>query len=713
MTLVARVMLLAAVFPWLCRGAVPSQEVYLKAADRISYDALGSAVAISGNTAVVGAPNENSNSRGVNGERSNENALGSGSAYVFVRAGSGWVQQAYLKASNTDAHDGFGSRVAISGDTIVIGAMLEDGAAGGNPASNEALSAGAAYVFTRTAGVWTQQAYLKAAQPQAWDLFGAAVAIAGETIVVGAHREDSGSSRSGAAYVFARQGGSWVQQGYLKASDAAANAEFGSAVSVSGERVVVGAPLAGGGSGAVYLFQRSGGTWSQAVRVTASNAMAGARFGAAVSISGESFAIGARGEASGATGLNGNQGDLSAGDSGAVYVFTRSGAAWLQQAYVKASNTGAGDGFGEALALDGERLLVGAHGEDSSATSVDGDAASNSADAAGAAYLFSRSGGVWHQDAYLKASNSEAGDCFGGAVAISGDMVLAGAECESGSGAGVNAVQNGNGAPGSGAVYGFVIPSTVAEIALEAAGVLELVDGGSLVFATSASGVTTSRVLVVKNSGPGPLVLGAVTLGGVNAVRFAIDAAELPPQIAPGGAGILRLQFSGTTVGSYAATLQIASNDADEGSFDLALTASVKSAATLYAEWAAAAGLSGGSAAMNAVPKHDGVENLLKYAFRLNGAVADCRNLDAGGGLPVCRVVGAGAQAVFRMEYLRRKGSGLSYVPKVSGSMAAGSFVAAGGTVSTTEVDGLWERVRVDFAAGGVGRLFGVVEVVP
>ncbi|WP_052573106.1 choice-of-anchor D domain-containing protein [Haloferula sp. BvORR071] len=702
MSLVARAML-AVLCPCLCKAAAPSQQVYLKALNRSALDSLGSVVAISGDTAVIGAPAEDSGTRGVNGDASNDNALDSGAAYVFARQDGVWVQQAYLKASNSDARDGFGCAVAIAGDTIVVGAMQEDSSAAGvngNQNANNATSSGAAYIFTRTAGTWSQQAYLKVAEPHAWDLFGMSVAISGGTVVVGANREssaasgvngnasDTSASHSGAAYVFVRNGSTWTQEAYLKASDTAANAEFGSAVGISGDVVVVGAPFAADGSGAVHVFQRSGGQWSHATRIIAPNAASGMRFGFAVSVSGESFVCGAPGEAS------------DAPESGAVYVFTRSGNAWPLQAYLKASNSGAGDDFGDAVALDGDRLVAGAYGEDSNASGVDGNSANDSAEGAGAAYLFSRSAGQWQQDAYLKASNSEAGDWFGGAVAISATTVLVGAERESGSGAGVYAVQSGNGATWSGAAYGFVIPVSDPEIVVEVAGAPELQDGGALGFAMAVPGATTSRALTIRNTGSGPLAWSGCSFTGTDAARFSIDSSAMQGSIAPGGQGILVLRFSGPAVGSYSASLAIASDDADEASFDLNLSAGVDTAASLYAAWTNANGLTGPAADLSASPKGDGVANLLKYAFRLNGAAPDVRNLDAGGGsagLPVAKlIVGSGGQDTFRLEYLRRKGSGLSYLPKVSSSPSAAGFGPMIGTVTVADLDAQWERVRID-----------------
>ena len=172
-----------------------------------------------------------------------------------------------------------------------------------------------------------------------------------------------------------------------------------------------------------------------------------------MALSGDTLAVGAYGEDSNATGVNGNQANNSATGSGAVYLFTRSGTTWSQQAYLKASNTGALDQFGSSVALSGDVLAVGARGEDSNATGVNGKGANNGEPVSGAAYLFTRSGATWSQAAYLKASNTQADDRFGSSVALSGDVLAVGADREGSNATGVNGDQADNGAPNSGAAY--------------------------------------------------------------------------------------------------------------------------------------------------------------------------------------------------------------------------------------------------------------------
>ncbi|MEO8959406.1 MAG: hypothetical protein ABI304_10720, partial [Rudaea sp.] len=442
------------------------QQAYLKASNTDAGDLFGNSVAISGDTVVVGAPREDSNAIGVNGDQSDNSATDSGAAYVFVRNGAGtWSQQAYLKASNTGSGDLFGKSVAISGDTIVIGASLEASNAkgvDGNPNDNSASQAGAAYVFVRNgAGHWAQQAYLKASNSDSGDFFGASVAIAGNIVVVGAvgeassatgvngNQTDNSATFAGAAYVFVRTGsGIWSQQAYLKASNTEKLDIFGTSVAISGDTVVIGAEredsIATGvdgnqsdnsaaEAGAAYVFVRDGAAnWSQDAYLKASNTGAGDLFGKSVAISGDTVVIGASLEASNATGVNGDQSDDSASQAGAAYVFVRDAAAnWAQRAYLKASNTDAGDMFGESVAVAGNTVVVGARAEDSNARGVNSDQTSNAAVDAGAAYVFVRDGtGAWTQQDYIKASNTGNFDIFGASLAISGDTVVIGAERE-------------------------------------------------------------------------------------------------------------------------------------------------------------------------------------------------------------------------------------------------------------------------------------------
>jgi hypothetical protein len=221
--------------------------------------------------------------------------------------------------------------------------------------------------------------------------------------------------------------------------------KFGNSVSISGDTIVVGAPqnkvTTNNGaiaSGAAYVFVREGPNWTQQAYLQPSNPGTNDYFGQSVSISGDTIVVGAHQEGSSATGVNGDQSNNAAPVSGAAYVFVRDGTTWSQQAYLKASNTGAGDYFGRWVSISGDTIVVGSPREDSNATGVNGDD-SNEATDSGAAYVYVRNGTSWSQQAYLKASNTEAGDLFGYAVSISGDTIVVGAsqedKPESGSGA--------------------------------------------------------------------------------------------------------------------------------------------------------------------------------------------------------------------------------------------------------------------------------------
>jgi len=367
----------------------PVDEVAkLMASDAQAGDYFGGSVAVSGDTAVIGADRE-----GTGGPNA-------GAAYVFTRSGGAWVEQAKLMASDAQAFDYFGYSVAVSGDTAVIGAYTED--TGGS-------SAGAAYVFTRSGGAWVQQAKLIASDAQAYDSFGWSVAVSGDTAVIGAYREGTGGSYAGAAYVFTRSGGAWVEQAKLMASDAQAFDSFGRSVAVSGDTAVIGAfreDTGGSYAGAAYVFTRTGGAWVEQAKLMASDAQSSDHFGWSVAVSGDTAVIGAFREGTGGP------------KAGAVYVFTRSGGTWTQQAKLMASDAVDGDYFGISVAVSGDTAVIGADREDTGGSG------------AGAAYVFTRSGGAWVEQAKLMASDAQESDLFGFSVSVSGDTAVIGAYAE-------------------------------------------------------------------------------------------------------------------------------------------------------------------------------------------------------------------------------------------------------------------------------------------
>lgn len=460
-------------------AALWAQEAYVKAPNAEAGDAFGWSVAISADTLVVGTYSEDSNqttiTNGTTASGSNA-AINSGAVYVFKRTGSFWMQEAYLKAPNAEANDEFGYSVAISGDTIAVGANQEDSnqttITNGSTASidNSIVAAGAVYVFKRNAGVWSQQAYLKTPNPDAGDQFGISVAISGSTIAVGSIYESSnqititnGSTasgnnstpQSGAVYVFKRSGANWAQEAYIKAPNAEANDHFGASISLSGDRLAVGAPQEDSNqvtitngftasadnsatdSGAVYVFKRSVANWAQEAYVKPTNADSLDAFGSSVATTSDTLVVGVPQESSNQTTITNGptaSANNSAAASGAVYVFKRNGNNWTQDAYLKAPNAEASDQFGFSVAISGDTIVAGANQEDSNQITITNGATAsgnNSAAQAGAAYVFKRSGGIWAQEAYLKPPNAESNDSFGRSVNVSGDTVVVGASQES------------------------------------------------------------------------------------------------------------------------------------------------------------------------------------------------------------------------------------------------------------------------------------------
>ncbi len=444
-----------------------TRTTYVKASTSRADAIFGSAMALSGVTLAVGCPGE---------------ASRAGAVYVFARTGTTWSQQAYLTASNSRPGARFGDSVALEGDTLVVGSPQETSLAtgvNGSQASGGASAIGATYVFTRTGSTWSQQAYVKASARQSIKpRFGVSVALSGETMAVGAEEEGPTGAEAGATYLFSRSAGTWSQQAIVRASNAADGAGFGGRVALSGDTLVVSAQNESSGdvanpsdmsalsAGAAYVFVRQGTAWSQQAYLKASNVRQQASFGSAVAVAGDTIAVGSYNESSDAKGINGDQTGTGSYGSGAVYVFTRSAAAWTQQAYVKASNSRgnlAVDGgavpanhFGVSVALAGDALLVGADRESSAATGVDGDQANQTAPGAGAAYLFVRSPGAsWSQVAYLKASNTRQNTAFGGAVALSADTLAVGSPMEESKATGIDDTIDANdvSASSAGAAY--------------------------------------------------------------------------------------------------------------------------------------------------------------------------------------------------------------------------------------------------------------------
>jgi uncharacterized repeat protein (TIGR01451 family) len=365
-------------------GATWAEQQKVRSTDTTNGDVLfGRSASIDGDTLAVGVTT-------YDGETN--------AARVFVRAGITWTEQQELTASDPEPNSDFGLAVALSGDTLVVGAPGEDGPAG--------LESGAAYVFVRTGTTWTEQQKLTASDASAYLGLGFSVGIDGDTVVLGTlSAHPTGPGGPGSAYVFVRSGTTWSEEQKLTASDGSTDDYFGQSVSIVGDTVVVaarGADLpAMANAGAAYVFVRQGTTWSEQQKLTASDAGIDHFLGSAVSISGDTTLVGRT---------------LADGLTDAVYVFVRSGTAWSQQQKLTSNDTPSAE-FGSAISVSGDTALIGAPYAPGAATEY-----------LGAAYVFLRSGTAWSQGQMLQAdlATADGYDRFGAAVSMSGDTLLVG-----------------------------------------------------------------------------------------------------------------------------------------------------------------------------------------------------------------------------------------------------------------------------------------------
>ena len=323
-----------AVYVYTGSGSSWTQTAELTASDGRPDTYFGQSVSISGNTIVVGAIGDNTYH---------------GAAYVFTGSGSSWTQAAKLVASDGAQKDFFGSSVATSGTTIVVGA---DGATIGL-----ASGQGAAYVFTQSGAAWTQAAKLTASDGAAGDSFGSTVSISGNTVAVGAYfAAVNFNTGQGAAYVFTEPSSGWTsmtQTAKLTASDGGMNDFLGVSIAISGNMVVLGAyggTVFGGNSdqGAAYVFTQPASGWtdmSQSATLTASDGQAGDYFGGSVAISGNTVVVGAWGVTLG---------------EGSAYVFTQSGSTWTQTDQLTSPDDASGDSLGDAVSISGNTVVLGA-----------------------------------------------------------------------------------------------------------------------------------------------------------------------------------------------------------------------------------------------------------------------------------------------------------------------------------------------------------------
>lgn len=363
----------------------------LVASDGMPSDRFGISVAVSGDTALVGAPVDDA-------ER--------GAAYVFTRVQGRWVEQAKLVAPDGRSLRKFGYAVALSGDIAVIGGSTAVAAL--LPTVHADPVPGSVYVFRRVKQQWVEQARLTAPASDAvrGDDFGSAVAVSGDTIVVGAR----GVGVGGAAYVFTRAGRTWRQQAKLSSDDVRSGGDFGAAVSVSGDTAVVGARNDDVGNndvvqGSAYVFTRDGDRWPLEDELAASGGAGGDSFGSSVGVSGDTVVVGAVGDD-----VDGRE------NQGSAYVFGRDGGAWSQEQHLTADDGAARDEFGRSVAISGQTVVIGAQRDST------GDNLQH-----GSAYVFTRDGSEWQERLTLTASDSGRADLFGVSVALSDGTAVIGA----------------------------------------------------------------------------------------------------------------------------------------------------------------------------------------------------------------------------------------------------------------------------------------------
>ena len=340
-------------------------------------DKLGYAVAVEGNTAVCGAYNES------------ENGIRPGAVYIYTRTGNVWTEQQRLLPSDEEHEMEFGFSVAISGETIVVGAWSED---------LGLVNAGAAYVFTRSGTTWTEEQKMVLTSPTTADFFGYTVDIYNETIVVGAAREDTGATDAGSIYVYTRSGTTWSLEQQINSTDITAGDEFGESVAIYEDSIVAGAPRATTGgalAGAAYVFTRSGTTWTQEQKIVALDSAASDYFGKSVDIQNDRIVVGVPDDGT---------------DVGAAYIYSRSGTTWTEEQKITSASPFAGEQFGYSISLDGSDILVGA---------VD------------TVFLFTKLDTLWVQQQMIVATDVNAVG-FGSGVSLSGSASLIGSPGDTG-----------------------------------------------------------------------------------------------------------------------------------------------------------------------------------------------------------------------------------------------------------------------------------------
>ncbi len=442
------------------------EQAKLLAGDGMSNDNFSKAVAIEGAVAVIGAPNDD------------HAGLSAGSVHVFRRTGRVWNFEAKLTADVNDANDQdlFGAEIDLSGEVIAVGAYGDDEAS---------TNAGAAYVFRRVGGVWTPETKLFASDALSNSYFGRSIALEGNVLIVGAYLADTNLFDEGAAYVFRFDGASWVEEAKLSASDGDLLDYFGFVVALSGDVALVSAYLQddrGVDAGIVYVFRNSGTTWTEETKLFAADTAASDFFGQALDIEGARIIVGAPG--------NNDAGPYT----GSAYLFEFDGSQWVElKKLLPSDGGGTQDIFGVAVAIDGDVVVVGEPGDDSTLGN------------AGSAHIFRFDGVDWVFEESLVASDVATGQLFGNNVDMDGAFMLCGAygDSELGSAAGAAYVDLYDDAVASWNNYGAGYPGTggIPGISLDADPVIgttvnAMIDNsfGSVTFAILMVGIQSTSV---------------------------------------------------------------------------------------------------------------------------------------------------------------------------------------------------------------------------
>lgn len=473
----------------------------LAGSDGASNDWFGRSVSLDDDTLVVSA--DAADIDGITNQ---------GAAYVFVYEDGDWAEQAKLVADDGAQFDQFGFSVSIDGDTALIGS-----------------SAGAAYVFGRNEGVWTQQARLAPSDGHADDGFGLAVSLDGDTALVGAREHDTdGNTNQGAAYVFVRSGDEWVEQAKLTAGDGVWFDLFGISTALSGDTALVGAAFhdTGGNEnqGAVYVFTREGGDWTEQAKLFDPAGAASDWFGNAIALDGDTAVISAD--------------QRNASGQGKAYVYTRRDGVWEEPDVLAAADGAGGDIFGESVAVQGENALVGALFADQ---------------ARGAAYLYTREEDTWSQQTRFWVEDAAPDDQFGKSADIDGTWAAIGAWTEN---------------EGQGAVY---VTDLGIEPPLEP-GVLE-VEPADVTFSKVPVDDTRTSVVTVSNAGePGvnePLEIESIGLDGDPAFVVTGGSCEAGAMLDPGASCTVEVAFGPVEPGTVAGILEIRTTDEQLAVVDL------------------------------------------------------------------------------------------------------------------------------------------------